>query len=151
MMRVKRSQLGRFGLACLCLVIAAVSLACSEVLGFDPGKPFPPGSEPRDASSDRADGGGSHVDASVDASSAADRTTDGVTHVAPDGSDGGVCNAGQLRCTSSGLPQRCNDQGTAFEDQAPCPTNKPDCDNATGLCQARCEAGTRCRVEDVSW
>jgi len=58
----------------------------------------------------------------------------------PDASqDGGrVCTPDQKRCSSSGVPQKCNTAGTAYEDQAPCPANLPLCDAASGTCTPPC-------------
>jgi len=38
-----------------------------------------------------------------------------------------------------GLPQKCNPSGTGYDDQAPCPSDHPFCDPATGGCSEPCK------------
>src|SRR5215471_6103040 len=58
--------------------------------------------------------------------------------------DGGtVCRSGQLRCSATGVPQKCNSLGTAYEDSAPCPSTLPICDESTGTCAPGCTSGDR--------
>ncbi len=116
-------------------VSALSGLACNAVFGMNELRTGEPAIEP--------DGDGGDGAAQPDAKP--DRTVgvpDGSTD-APDAPLTVICKADEMRCSASGVPQKCNAQGTAFEDQDACPTDTPDCDALTGLCQARCQSGSK--------
>src|SRR5438445_12988679 len=89
------------------------------------------------------------ADADGSSSGAFDAMVDGSANAESDvavGDGGVVCAANSTRCSETGLPQKCNASRTAYEDQEPCPADRPLCDAATGLCSVPCQAhDQRCK------
>src|SRR5262245_46431510 len=55
------------------------------------------------------------------------------------------CSPRGARCTADNLPQLCNTNGD-WEDQAPCPVDRPVCNDVTGYCDIGCqERDKRCK------
>jgi hypothetical protein len=63
---------------------------------------------------------------------------------------GQVCEPHARRCSDSGIPQECDEQGSAFVDLEPCAGDTPLCDTEAGACVGPCTPDDqRCTSDQI--